>query len=591
VAIDVFVSYSHYDQKLVDCIVAFLEKDFVVWWDSDLVSGTKFSDDIFAKITRVPVVLVIWSHSSAQARWVEKESTAALGNSTVIPVMLDDAPRPAHLAALDSIDLRNWDGVSVTSELSKLSQDIRLRIPARKASGYDVARTQIPSRKLVFPDGNTILSGVVFYLVGMILSLYHVNSNDPYNKLSLLSLCIINIPFLILLVRHRQYLYVRNILKLAVIGMTWGGITIFGSAACVAVLGIVTLIFSTDWRMTSQMDEARRKSKYVYNLSTCIDLSIIDLQKSSPEFTKRGRKLDKEVTSLNPHNIFKPLSSEERYLAVGCATSDWKHVITTSAERGLEKPPFIIDLDPANKWASQVRTLLEQDKFDDARLVLLNQPTSDTAASNLVGVLDALGLGEYSDGRSSFMRFRDAAMKGNTIAQGNMAIMYLFGFQTVLDPQYGTKLFEDALQKGVKPEVATFLLSTGVNRLQVTDFAEVIKTIHLESTKGSAVAKAIEGVFASIGLAKDPCAPSCAELASKIAKELSGRGERFLGYLVDLNANKEADDIEKRKAVPDLPAVFTILPSEEYDAEVQVENAGETLERPRGGGREIFRGK
>jgi transposase InsO family protein len=83
---------------------------------------------------------------------------------------------------------------------------------------------------------------------------------------------------------------------------------------------------------------------------------------------------------------------------------------------------------------------------------------------------------------------RVSAVRGNSIARANMAIMYMFGFQTVLDPEYGAKLLGEAIQGGVNPEAATFLLSNGIKLLRITDFAEIIKTIHVESTKGSDIA-------------------------------------------------------------------------------------------------------
>jgi hypothetical protein len=50
--------------------------------------------------------------------------------------------------------------------------------------------------------------------------------------------------------------------------------------------------------------------------------------------------------------------------------------------------------------------------------------------------------------------------------------------------------------------------------------------------------------------------------------ELNAKGDHFLGYLVDLNVKKEADNLSKRTSVPDLPAVFTVLPPRQYEVEV-----------------------
>jgi hypothetical protein len=52
------------------------------------------------------------------------------------------------------------------------------------------------------------------------------------------------------------------------------------------------------------------------------------------------------------------------------------------------------------------------------------------------------------------MRIRDSAMRGISNAKANMGIMYMFGFQTVLD----SKLLGEAIQEGVKPEAANILI-------------------------------------------------------------------------------------------------------------------------------------
>jgi hypothetical protein len=120
--VQVFVSYSRKDFRFVKSIVAFLEKQFVVWWDDDIVGGTDFTTDIFKKIDKSQVAVVVWSANAATSEWVRNESQAAVertgvifgppphpftlnrgpdlftllgfGSYKVIPILLDGTPLP-----------------------------------------------------------------------------------------------------------------------------------------------------------------------------------------------------------------------------------------------------------------------------------------------------------------------------------------------------------------------------------------------------------------------------------------------------------------------------------------------------------------
>ena len=92
-AMQVFISYSRKDIDFVKLMVAFLERQFVVWWDDDIVGGTNFANDIFQKIDKTQVTVVVWSANAATSEWVGNESQAAVERSICIPVLLDGTQR------------------------------------------------------------------------------------------------------------------------------------------------------------------------------------------------------------------------------------------------------------------------------------------------------------------------------------------------------------------------------------------------------------------------------------------------------------------------------------------------------------------
>ena len=57
--VQVFVSYSRKDFDFVKSIVAFLEQQFVVWWDDDIVGGADFKTDTFKKIEKTQIAVVV----------------------------------------------------------------------------------------------------------------------------------------------------------------------------------------------------------------------------------------------------------------------------------------------------------------------------------------------------------------------------------------------------------------------------------------------------------------------------------------------------------------------------------------------------
>lgn len=207
-------------------------------------------------------------------------------------------------------------------------------------------------------------------------------------------------------------------------------------------------------------------------------------------------------------------------------------------------PPFQIDYPAESDRSQQIRELLKVGNYNEAYSLLVTRGANDPAAINLRGVLDAYQLGNGSDPSSAFNNFQLAAGMGYEPARLNMAISYIFGIGTKIDPKYGSKLLHQSIEK-VAPQKVTSVLKIGFSLMQTEDFAEVIKSIRLEAAKGSPIAYAIEGALTAQGVAKEPCVPKCVEVAERIAADLKASGEPRLAALVEYNVNSE----KKREAV------------------------------------------
>lgn len=131
--IDVFISYSRQDYSRVQKLARELAPLGVIWWDEELIGGTRFWPEIHDKIIRAAICIVMVSKDSITSEWVAKEIAAALESQrTIVPIRLDSSPLPASIKQIDAIDLRHWDGDPADTSLSQLTRDIRLHLEAQR---------------------------------------------------------------------------------------------------------------------------------------------------------------------------------------------------------------------------------------------------------------------------------------------------------------------------------------------------------------------------------------------------------------------------------------------------------------------------
>jgi TolB-like protein len=108
---DIFVSYSSKDLHRVEPIVGHLEAaGFSVWWDRQIQGGTMFSKKIEAEVEKAQVVLVVWSASSLESRWVADEVDLALQTGKLVPIRIDGVNAPMGFRQIQTIDFSGWAG-------------------------------------------------------------------------------------------------------------------------------------------------------------------------------------------------------------------------------------------------------------------------------------------------------------------------------------------------------------------------------------------------------------------------------------------------------------------------------------------------
>lgn len=141
---DVFLSYSREDQTTARRVAEALQREGLgVWWDQSLRSGEAYDKVTEAALRAAGAVVVLWSKTSVDSRWVRAEATTADRRGTLMPVMLEPCERPIMFELTHTADLSHWKGESNDPAWRSFLTDVRRFIEnGRKPPASDT--TQAP---------------------------------------------------------------------------------------------------------------------------------------------------------------------------------------------------------------------------------------------------------------------------------------------------------------------------------------------------------------------------------------------------------------------------------------------------------------
>ena len=106
---DIFVSYARADKVRVAPLVAALEaQGWSVWWDPEITPGQEFDSQISAALDAAKAVVVVWTPTSVDSRWVRGEAREAADRGVLAPVRFEAARLPIDARAMHTTDLDDW---------------------------------------------------------------------------------------------------------------------------------------------------------------------------------------------------------------------------------------------------------------------------------------------------------------------------------------------------------------------------------------------------------------------------------------------------------------------------------------------------
>lgn len=98
--------------------------EFSVWWDRHIPPGKTWDDVIGRALDAAGCVIVLWSRSSIQSRWVREEAEKAASRGCLIPVLVDKVDLPFGFGRIQAADLSRWRGDERHSEFADLVKAI-----------------------------------------------------------------------------------------------------------------------------------------------------------------------------------------------------------------------------------------------------------------------------------------------------------------------------------------------------------------------------------------------------------------------------------------------------------------------------------
>lgn len=126
--VDIFLSHQRSDAEKARMLAdAFQREGLSVWWDHRIPPGKTWAEVIESSIKRSRCVVVLWSKTSVNSKWVKKEARFAEKRACLIPILIDAVDPPFEFEDVQAADLTDWEGERTEAFLN-LVAELRSRL-------------------------------------------------------------------------------------------------------------------------------------------------------------------------------------------------------------------------------------------------------------------------------------------------------------------------------------------------------------------------------------------------------------------------------------------------------------------------------
>lgn len=120
----IFLSYSSKDRERVQPLIDLLGQVGPMWWDERIMHGASWDDEIEKALDEAACVVVAWTETSVDARFVKAEARYALKHGILVPVRLDPVDLPLEFSGEETALLEGWDGSPEHREARMLKDSV-----------------------------------------------------------------------------------------------------------------------------------------------------------------------------------------------------------------------------------------------------------------------------------------------------------------------------------------------------------------------------------------------------------------------------------------------------------------------------------
>jgi formylglycine-generating enzyme required for sulfatase activity len=163
---DIFLSYSTQDIDRLRPLVNRLDaQGWSVFWDHRSIPvGKDWHDVIGDAISQCRCVVVAWSETSVDSKWVKEEALEGRKRDALFPVLLDNIDPPFGFGLIQAADLSHWNGKQNHPEFVELTEQLRVHLATQPELEDEENTTEPP---IPFPDPKPtkiswLVSGLLF---------------------------------------------------------------------------------------------------------------------------------------------------------------------------------------------------------------------------------------------------------------------------------------------------------------------------------------------------------------------------------------------------------------------------------------------